>query len=136
MPKTKRRKTLNRIFAAICALWIVWLLVIIPMQLRHRAEARLGERMAGCVHAGPDHGIVYDGPCMDLAEHLYVIDKDEARSYFRPESLIVVASAAFGLPAAVYFLMLMVARRMGRRDGGADDSADGGPDGLAQDNPV
>jgi hypothetical protein len=114
MPTTKRWKTLNRLYAAISALWIVWLLLIVPIQIRHRAETRLGERMATCTHLAADGRMSYDGACMDVAEHLYVIDKSEG-SYARTLPALILA--ALGVPLALYGLIAIpaiVLRCLGR----------------------
>lgn len=114
VPETRRWKLFNRIYAILTALWIVYLVLIVPIQLRHRAETRLGERMANCTHLTPDHKITYDGECMDIAEHVYVIDKGEASSYFSARGLLTLLLVAFGLPFTLYLAIaipLLLLRR-------------------------
>jgi hypothetical protein len=109
MPTTQPKKLLNRIYAVLTLLWIAYLIVILPIQLRHRAETRLSERMANCIHLTADHKITYDGECMDLAEHLYVIDKNIAGSYFSPKGLLTLLIAALGIPLTIYGLIVIPA---------------------------
>ncbi|MFC5865304.1 hypothetical protein ACFPT7_23565 [Acidicapsa dinghuensis] len=101
----RRWKAFHRLFAIVTALWIVYLTIVVPIRLRHRAETRLGERLANCAHFTPEHTVAYDGECMDIAEHLYVIDKNVAGSYFGPEGLLTLFAAALGMPLAFYGLI-------------------------------
>lgn len=102
MSATRRRKHFHRIFAILTLLWIAWLTLVLPIQLRHRAESRLDRRLANCTHLGPGHKVTYDGECMDQAEHLYVIDKTTAHRYFSPENLLPLTSAVLGIPLFLY----------------------------------
>lgn len=103
MPAIRSRR--QRICATLTILWIACLALILPIQLRRRAEIRLSERMANCTHLTPDHKITYDGECMDLAEHLYVIDKSAAGKFFTPSGLLILIAAAFGLPLTIYLVI-------------------------------
>lgn len=106
MPTTKRWKQFHRIYAILAILWAVYLALLLPIQLRHRAETRLSERLASCTHLTPDHKITYDGECMDLAEHLYVIDKT-AGSYSSIFPTLILA--ALGIPAVIYGIIVIPA---------------------------
>ncbi len=106
MPTTQPGKLFHRIYAILTVLWIAYLALILPIQLKHRAETRLSERLANCTHLTPDHKITYDGECMDVAEHIYVIDKNIAGSYFSPEGLLTLLIAALGIPLTIYGLIV------------------------------
>lgn len=113
MPATQRRKLFHRIFLILTLLWIAYVMIVVPILMKRRAENELARRLGECTHCSPASGISYDRDCIVQAEGMYVIAKTAASRYFSAEEWPLLLSVCLGIPLLVYGVVHLAAKIVG-----------------------
>ena len=113
MPSTQRWKLFHRVFLILTLLWIAYVTIAVPIQMKRRAENELARRLGECTHYSPASGISYDRDCMVQAEGMYVIAKTAASYYFSPEGWPFLLSVCLGIPLLVYGVVHLATKLVG-----------------------
>jgi hypothetical protein len=95
------KRGFHRIFALLCVVWVVYCLVLYPLQQRQRAERAYGVGMQDCFehHLNPNE--FHD--CIQYAEINSGLDLWTLRAYYTRESWFL-ASVVVAVPILAYGL--------------------------------
>jgi len=99
----------NRAFLGISILWFAYIVVLMPIQQKQRAEARFAEAVGECTHdeqgkPRPDSPVVQS--CMVQAEGLYVIRNTSAKAMYGQQGWSSLMIAGVGFPLVAHGLIV------------------------------